>query len=134
METTSVTGRERVRASSGFKFEPRQLAANPKSFGRMSGRLVPADGVDDADPRFRGAQLQHAVSNAIREELLAHGYGLADYLEQLRPAAPGMSYDRVIRIQRGETLMQLADLTMWCERFERVRSVAMAELASQANQ
>lgn len=62
--------------------------------------------------------MQHRVANAAREGMLAHGASLKSYAEALR--SPGMSYDRLVRIQRGETLMQLADLVNWAQHFENV--------------
>ncbi|TFC37940.1 hypothetical protein E3O53_04630 [Cryobacterium sp. TMT2-18-3] len=40
---------------------------------------------------------------------------------------PGLTYDRLIRIQRGETLMQLADLFSWARRFDTVRAILADE-------
>ena len=112
----------------GFKFEPRTLAFNPAQFGKSSESLQPADGIDITDARFMAANLQHRVANAIREGILARASRLESFLATLTPTSPGMSYDRVVRIQRGETLMQLADLLAWVGQFPTVRTVILTEL------
>lgn len=53
---------------------------------------------------------------------MAEGYTLPSYVDHLG-GVPGMTYERLGRIQRGETLMQFADLMAWAERFELVRSL-----------
>lgn len=103
------------------------MVAVPKAFGQSSVRLPASAGVDDADARYRAATLQHLVANVIREEILALGSSLPSFLEQLHPAPPGMGYDRVVRILRGETLMQLADLVTWAGQFARVRELLSSE-------
>ena len=116
-------------AAGGFKYEPRSMVAVRKQFGRSSALLQPAPGIDASDPRFLAAQLQHRVANGVREAALAQGLGLeallANPMSGERPQAtpPGMSYDRIVRINRGETLMQLADLMSWAQRFETVREL-----------
>lgn len=104
-----------------------------RQFGKSSAPLHPAPGVDETDPRFVAAQLQHRVANAVRESVLVLGLSLEQFL--LREYAddgatslpPGLTYDRLIRIQRGETLMQLADLASWAQRFDTVRAVLLDE-------
>jgi hypothetical protein len=110
--------------SGGFKYEPRTVVSVRKQFGRSSAPLSPAPGVDASDPRFVAAQLQHRVANAVREAVLAQGLSLEAFLtrratgEDSPPAfPPGMTYDRAVRINRGETLMQLADLVSWAQQF-----------------
>jgi len=130
-------------ASEGFTFTPRSLAASPRQFGKTGADLKPIDGVNPEDPKFRAAQLQHRVSNAIREALLDRRLSLQRYLDSLARASvagegqqpeastqadaglgpirpPGMSYDRTVRILRGETLMQLADVVHWAAAFTEV--------------
>jgi hypothetical protein len=102
-----------------FRFEPRALVAEPKQFGKTSLSLTPAVAVDPDDPRFLAAQLQHRVANSAREAMLARGHSLESYATSMQ--APGMAYDRLVRIQRGETLMQLADLVNWAQHFDNVR-------------
>src|SRR5665647_24284 len=111
-------------APGGFKFEPRTVVAARKQFGKSSGPLHPAPGMTETDPRFLAAQLQHRVANAVREEVLAQGMSLEEFVtrenstESESPLPPGLSYDRLVRIHRGETLMQLADLVSWAQRFD----------------
>jgi hypothetical protein len=124
------TARDRLPGVAGFKFEPRMMVLMPKAFGRSSGPMPPALDVDPLDPRFRAAQLQHRIANAVREEVLEQGSSLEQFLSSMDPVPPGMSYDRVIRIQRGETLMQLADVVTWASAFERVRKIIIDELGA----
>jgi hypothetical protein len=42
---------------------------------------------------------------------------------------PGMTYERLVRIQRGETLMQFADLMAWSARFEQVRDLLLSPIS-----
>ncbi len=105
------------------------MVAVRKQFGRSSALLQPAPGIDASDPRFLAAQLQHRVANGVREAVLAQGLGLEALLAKLTSDGglsampPGMSYDRAVRINRGETLMQLADLMSWAQQFETVREL-----------
>lgn len=112
-------------ASGPFVFEPRSLVREWKQFGRSSGPLEPDEGVDPGDLRLRTAQLQHKVSNAVREALLREGITLKAFAENVQ--SPGMSHDRLARIQRGKTLMQLADLVNWAGRFPEVRAILAEE-------
>lgn len=105
-----------------FKFKPRDVVQLPRQFGKSGLPLFPADGVLADDPRFLAAQLQHQVANVARESMLANGHSLLSYVDQLSEA-PGLTYERLVRIQRGETLMQLADLMAWAQRFEPVRAL-----------
>lgn len=113
-------------AASGFKFEPRAMADAPRQFGKSSEPLRPAPGYKVTDPQFIAAQLQHRVANAVREAMLRGG-SLEIFVRNLNPRPPGMTYDRLVRIQRGETLMQLADLVNWAHRFETVRAILTDE-------
>jgi hypothetical protein len=110
----------------GFTFEPRTVVSNPKQFGKSSANLEPSDGISASDPRFGAAQLQHRVANRVREGLLSQGSNLFEFSERSN-LSPGMKYDRLVRIQRGETLMQLADLIKWSESFEGVRELLARE-------
>ncbi|TQL47395.1 hypothetical protein FB562_0453 [Homoserinimonas aerilata] len=105
-----------------FKFKPRDVVQSPKQFGKSGLTLKPRDGVERDDPRFGAAQLQHLIANAVRESMLAEGHSLRSYVNLL-DGVPGMTYERLVRIQRGDTLMQFADLVAWARRFEAVRSL-----------
>ncbi|MFC9559868.1 hypothetical protein [Agromyces sp. NPDC056965] len=120
--------RDRNPATTGFAFEPRTLSAVPAVFGRSSALFVPTEGLEVGDPRLRAAQLQHLVANAVREEILARGETTEQYLATVDAALPGRSYDRMSRLLRGKTQMQLADIMFWADRFDRVRHVVEAEL------
>jgi len=123
MNTTRADGP--VHDPRAFKFEPRDVVLLPKQFGKTSTALLSAEGVALQDPRFLAAQLQHFIANAAREAMLAEGHTLKSYVDQLVDV-PGMTYERLVRIQRGETLMQIADLMAWAQRFDAVRSLLMS--------
>ena len=118
--------KKRQPASGGFVFEPRSVIDGRKQFGQSSMSLAPAEGVALTDPRYLAALLQHRVANTVRESLLAENMSVQTFAES-DDLPPGMSYDRLVRIQRGETLMQLADLLNWASRFEPVRRMLAAE-------
>jgi len=117
----------RAWALTATTFKPRMFAASPKQFGKSAGELSPASGVKASDPRFLAAQLQHRVCNALRESLLADGQTVTDLAGELTPLVPGMSYDRLVRVLRGETLMQMADLTTWASRYPAVRRILTSD-------
>ncbi len=113
-------------AQTGFKYQPREMVRSPRQFGKSSAVLEPADGIGLDDPRLGAARLQHKVANSVREALLARGE-LLQNLAETAPGVPGMSYDRLLRIARGETLMQLADLVNWAARYSEVRQLLANE-------
>ena len=113
-------------SQTGFKYQPREMVRSPRQFGKSSAVLEPADGIGLDDPRLGAARLQHKVANSVREALLARGELLQNLVETT-PGVPGMSYDRLLRIARGETLMQLADLVNWAARYGEVREVLAKE-------
>jgi hypothetical protein len=113
----------RAVASSPTTFRPNSLAAVRRQFGKSATSLVAAANVDTRGARFQAAQLQHQISNAVREALLAMGTNLETYSSMHRDAIPGMSYDRLVRVLRGETQMQLADIVTWAQQFDTVRSL-----------
>jgi hypothetical protein len=81
---------------------------------------VPGAGVATNSPRYKAAALQHQVANAVREALAVRGKNLKDFVDA-RPKEEGMSYDRLVRIQRGETMMQLTDMFNWARLFPSVQ-------------
>jgi hypothetical protein len=117
----------KIGANSSATFAPRELAAVHKQFGKVAIDLVAADHVDSRGSRFNAAQLQHRISNAVREALLSSGISLEKYAEQHKESVPGMSYDRLVRVLRGETQMQLADLVTWSGQFAGVRALLLRE-------
>lgn len=110
-----------------FKFEPRSLVFTPSAFGKTTARQSPRTGIDQQDPRFSAAQFQHEIANAVREGILVTGKSLDGFVKELSPAPPGFTYDRLVRILRGETLMQVADLIVWAQRFPAVRHLLLSD-------
>jgi hypothetical protein len=113
-------------AAGGFVFEPRKLSRSPKQFGKTSLPLDPAEGVDQGDPRFRAASLQHVVANLVREMLLGRDSNLNEFVAKQPNTTSSLGYDRLVRIQRGETMMQLADLLYWSSIFPAI-AAALAD-------
>ena len=103
----------------GFVFEPRRVLSTPNLFGKVSVPLEPAAGASQR--RARAAQLQHLVSNKVREMLLLRNETLVRYSKGAD--AEGLSKDRLARIQRGETMMTMTDLLAWCGAFEAVHAL-----------
>ena len=88
------------------KYVPRQYLRLPSMFGRPSPYLQWAitATVDEA-VKLRAAQLQHEFSIRIREGLAARGSSKQNYA-----IAAGMSYDRFIKVLRGEAVMRIDDI------------------------
>lgn len=117
----------------GSVFEPRSRLSPAESFGKVSIRL-PASGAEDA--QFEAAQFQHLIANAVRESVLIRHKSLRGFVHALsgqsataheRPTLsdqPTMTYERLSRIQRGETMMTLTDLVLWCKHFDDVAALA----------
>lgn len=84
----------------------------------MRALLTPADGVRDDDPRFRAANLQHVLANAVNEQLLLRDAGPAS--DYPRESVTGLSADRIRRVFRGETAATMTDITYWTGEFPEV--------------
>lgn len=115
-------------ADTATTFEPRRCAAAAKQFGKSGADLMPVSGVQSSDPRFAAAQFQHRVCNAVREWLLSRGATIEEFARELKAGeVPGAGSDRLGRVLRGETLMQVADLVALAERVPGVRTVLLSE-------
>lgn len=87
--------------------------------------LEPDDGVDINAPDFIAANFQHRIANALRQEALRRDGSIKDFVGAVDNPPPGISYDRISRICRGVTLMQVADLVAWATEFDSVRRTAI---------
>lgn len=115
-------------AETATTFEPRQCAAAARQFGKSSSDLLAAPGMQVSDPRFMAAQFQHGVSNAVREWMLSRGSTIDEFARELKAEqVPGAGSDRLGRVLRGETLMQIADLVAFATRAPGVRTILMNE-------
>lgn len=94
-------------------------------FGGTYQRLAPADGLAADDRRVRGAQLQHLVADRVRAHLRGR-VTPALFAKQQR-----MSLDRLYRVLRGESLMQIADLAAFAWEFEGVREKVIEFLSEE---
>ena len=102
-------GMPRAPKPGGAVFEPRSLADNRKKFGHTISLLLPHE---VRTPHEGAAELQHAIANRIREYLLDKNTDLKSFCENTE-LAPGLTYERFQRINRGETMMTLTDLMFW---------------------
>ncbi|TFD66078.1 hypothetical protein [Cryobacterium sp. Hh38] len=109
----------------GHVFEPRARMQVPKSFGKMG---IACAAVGKSDAQLAAAQFQHLVANTIRECITRRSGTLRLFLEGAEFPVE-MTYDRVSRILRGETMMTITDLLIWTAAFPEVRVLA-AELVA----
>lgn len=105
------SGKQRSLVSKGFTFEPRSFVAIPGKFGKQRAPLGARVGVNSQDPRFLAASAQHQLSFLLQEHLRREGRSVT-WLASPEAGHPGASVDRVRRMLRGETLMQLADVVL----------------------
>ncbi|MCU1543322.1 MAG: hypothetical protein JWM50_1187 [Microbacteriaceae bacterium] len=96
----------------GVTIEPRTFTDNPKKFGATSSRLA-AGPVET--PQQGAAELQHAVSNVVREHLLDLGLDLKSFCAETELPA-GVTFERFYRISNGTQMMGLTDLMFWADR------------------
>jgi hypothetical protein len=93
----------------GSTIEPRTFTDVPKKFGATSSRLIAGPVVS---PQQGAAELQHALSNKIREHLLDRGLTLRTFCAET--ALPdGLNFERFFRISNGTIMMGLTDLAFW---------------------
>lgn len=99
----------------GAVFVPRSFAESSRAFGSTSSWLTSHP---ISAPQQEAAELQHAITNKMREYLLEQNTDLAKFCrtpdgadDQTLPK--GLSYDRFQRIMRGETMLTLTDLMYW---------------------
>ena len=93
----------------GVIVEPRSFTDNPKKFGNTSTRLQAGA---PRSPQHGAAELQHVLTNAIREYLLDHDQSLKSFCETTSLPA-GLTLERFYRISNGTTMMGLTDLMFW---------------------
>lgn len=93
----------------GAVIEPRSYADNTKKFGNTSTRLRSGE---LQSPQHGAAELQHALSNTIREHLLDNDTTMKAFCDQ-RDLPEGLSYERLYRISNGTTMMGLTDVMFW---------------------
>jgi hypothetical protein len=95
----------------GAVFMPRSFSPTDHKFGRTSTDLT--EGPVES-PQHVAAELQHSLTNYIREHLLDSHSDLKKFCEQ-RPLPTGLTYERLQRIGRGETMLTLTDLMFWID-------------------
>ena len=63
-------------------------------------------------PQQGAAELQHALSNKVREHLLDIGMDLRAFCASTEMPA-GLSYERLYRSGNGTTMLGLTDIVFW---------------------
>jgi hypothetical protein len=124
-KSTSRTAPQTTIPASSTAFEPRHLAKNPKQFGKSSVDLIGATDVVVSEPKFLAANFQHLVCNSLREALLSNGMTIDQFATELLGTVPGIGYDRLGRVLRGETQIQVADIVAWSQRFTGVKRTVL---------
>jgi hypothetical protein len=89
--------------------EPRSFASVAGKFGKTTTRLrdEPIDSAHRA-----AAELQHAISNRIREFLIDQGTTLPSFCAAV-DLPPGITYERLYRINTGVAMLTMTDLAFW---------------------
>jgi hypothetical protein len=96
----------------GAVVEPRSYTDNAKKFGNTSTRLRAGQ---TESPQHGAAELQHVLTNKIREYLLDQDLSLKSFCEKTS-LPPGLTYERFYRISNGTTMMGLTDIMFWTAR------------------
>ncbi len=94
-------------------FEPRKVLANPRQFGRFRDGQQPASTHTVESDQFRAANLQHVVSYEFRRWVGENWATLDEFAHSESTATRKVSVDRLRRVLRGETMMQLTDLMLF---------------------
>lgn len=119
----------RIPSGQGTAFEPRSVVRERGAFGKVSGLLEPADGIDPEGHRYRAAMMQHLLANTVREYLMYRDSSVPKHFEKAE-GAEGFSADRQQRMMRGETMAQYADIAYWSAESPRVATVLAQYIAS----
>lgn len=101
-------------------FAPRKLFARREQFGQFHEVPRPANGVVAESDEFRAAALQHLLSYEFRRWLSEQGMSVEKFAFQ-QSAQPGRA-DRLRRLLRGETMMQLTDIIRFTSASPNVRA------------
>lgn len=94
-------------------FEPRKVLANPRQFGRFRDGQQPASTHTVESDQFRAANLQHVISYEFRRWVSENEATLEEFADDESTPARKVSVDRLRRVLRGETMMQLTDLMLF---------------------
>ena len=86
------------------RYRPRDFCVRPERFGQVGDVDWKPAATPDAI-RHRAAQMQHEWSKKIRRRMGEEGVSMKSFARR-----SGMSYDRVAKILRGDTIMRLEDI------------------------
>ena len=93
----------------GAVIEPRSYATVVGKFGKTTTPLVDAP-IDSA--QCAAAELQHAISNHIREFLIDQATTLRRFCT-VTDMPSGVTYERLYRINAGVSMLTMTDLAFW---------------------
>lgn len=103
-----------------WAYAPRSFSLDPEMFGKTSHALEVVDHRTEDTHRVQAAELQHLVADAVRRGMRMQ---LRKFLTRHGPRVPALSYYRLVRMQRGEVQMQIADVLLWASLFPEVKTV-----------
>jgi len=93
----------------GAVIEPRSYATVDGKFGKTTTPLKDAP-IDSA--QRAAAELQHAISNHIREFLIDQATSLRNFCAT-NDMPTGVTYERLYRINAGASMLTMTDLAFW---------------------
>ena len=89
------------------RYRPRDMTVRVDGFGRH--RYVEwrnAEGVS-ATAKLRAAKMQHHYAIRMRDEIHRRGWSIKEYAKEA-----ATSYDRMLKLLRGDTILRLEDIAM----------------------
>lgn len=111
----------KAESSSLSSAEPRRFWVDPRRFGKGSAAPGLTSEARQSDPLVHAALFQHRMSRVIRSVLAQEGSSLKEYVNEPKTRSDDLIYDRTVRILRGESVMQFADVFFWAQRSPSVR-------------
>lgn len=109
-------------------FAPRKVFAQREQFGQFHEVPRAAEGVRERSDEFRASALQHLISYEFRRWLSDHGLTVEQFAS--RQEGKTVRADRLRRLLRGETMMQLTDIIRFASVSPGVREVVLEYLGA----
>lgn len=89
------------------KYAPRDATFEPQGFGRVEVIRWKAGTLPAEKARVGAAQMQHVYSLRIRQRIEERSWSAGRYAQ-----LAGTSYDRLMKLLRGEIILRLEDIAM----------------------
>ena len=89
------------------KYAPRDSTFEPQGFGRVEQIRWKTGTLPTEKARAGAAQMQHVYALRIRQRIDARNWSAAQYAQ-----LAGTSYDRLMKLLRGEIILRLEDIAM----------------------